>query len=192
MTLASEHQTPLFHRLYGASLGHLPPAIRAVHDIGEKVTWHGRASIERGGGLLATLVCRLLGFPPAGRDLALQVTMRRQPTGERWQRKFGQAALDSRLIAGPQPGTVVELLGPLAACSRLDCDNHGVTQTLVGLKLLAIPLPRPLWPLMEVRETAVADAIYGFSMRIAFPWRTLIIHYHGTIDVAAEDREDSE
>ncbi|HXG80074.1 MAG TPA: hypothetical protein VNJ31_12155, partial [Methyloceanibacter sp.] len=52
--------------------------------------------------------------------------------------------------------------------SRLDRDGAGVTQVLVGFRVLGLTLPRTLWPKLEVREGADGTR-YRFSIAVYFP-----------------------
>ena len=98
--------------------------------------------------------------------------------GEIWRRAFGAHRMTTRLRPGRKPRTVEETVRPLTAISRLDADEEGVTQVLVGLRLLGVSLRRALWPRLEVRESAEGTR-YCFSVTAAFPWGAPIGHYQG-------------
>lgn len=176
-------ERPLFHRAYGAALDRLPAPIRIVHDINGERTWHGRVTIERGASLLSRIAGAVMGFPAAALDQPLGVRMRNDGIGEEWARSFDGRSMASRLAAGPDPGTIVERLWPMAATSRLEPDAAGVTQRLAGLRVLGVPVPRALWPHLDVREGAEGTH-YTFRMRIVDPWGGLIVAYHGWLETA--------
>ncbi len=90
-----------------------------------------------------------------------------------------------RLSPGPAQDTVVERLFPVAATSRLLPDATGVTQQLVGLRILGLPVPRALWPKLDVREGAEGNR-YTFRMHIEDPWGRLVVAYQGWL-VPAEN-----
>ena len=171
----------LFHRLYGAALGFLPSPIVRVHDVEKMRTWHGEACVSQGETLSARALCWLLGFPPPGRSVPLSVVMERNGEMETWRRRFGDHAMATRLRAGDAPCTVEETFWPFTAVSRLDPDDTGVTQVLVAFRVLGLPLPRPFWPKLEVREGA-AGTRYLFSVAAYFPWGTLIGKYEGWLE----------
>jgi hypothetical protein len=124
-----------------------------------------------------------MGFPTAALDQPLCVRMRIDGVGEEWVRRFDGQPLVSRLAAGPEPATIVERLWPIAATSRLAPDARGVDQMLVDLRILGLPVPRPLWPRLDVREGA-EDTRYTFRMRVEQPWGGLVVAYHGWLETA--------
>lgn len=177
--------TPLFHRAYGeAALRSLPQPIVAVHDVPEARIWHGRASVARGATLFARLAAFSMRFPPAGRDQRLAVRMRVTPRGEEWARSFEDRMLVTSLEPGPSDHTIRERLWPLVAVSRLDAVATGVTQRLVGLYVIGLPVPPSLWPRLDVREGADGTR-YTFRMRIEDPWGRLVIAYDGWLETGS-------
>ena len=171
-------RAPLFHRAYGTGLGALPAPIRTLHDIQEDRTFEGRVSVERGTTARARLTAALLRFPPAATDQRLTLRIRLDGDVEEWARGFDGRPMVSRLTAGPATGTVIERLFPVAATSRVLPDATGVTQLLVGLRILGLPVPRALWPKLDVREGAEGGR-YTFRMRIEDPWGRLVVAYNG-------------
>ena len=59
---------PLYRRLLGDAWTALPEPVRAMHELTGTLIASGRATVERGAGLLARLVAAVMGFPRAGRD----------------------------------------------------------------------------------------------------------------------------
>jgi hypothetical protein len=125
----------------------------------------------------------MLGFPPPAGRVTLTITMEPDGEGEIWRRAFGAHRMTTRVKPGHLPRTVEETVWPLTAVSRLDPNRDGVTQVLVGLRLLGVPLPKALWPRLEVRESAEATR-YGFSVTAAFPGGASIGHYEGWLEAA--------
>lgn len=177
-------EPPLFHRLYGAALGFLPSPIIRVHDVGGVRTWRGQACVMQGETLPARALCRLLGFPQPGQAVPLTVVMTRGGQTESWRRSFGGHPMATRLRAGNAPHTVEETFWPFTAVSRLDPDGAGVTQVLVGFRVLGLTLPRTLWPKLEVREGADGTR-YRFSIAVYFPWGALVGKYEGWLETNA-------
>ena len=174
-------EAPLFHRLYGDALNRLPSPIVKLHDISGPRTWHGEAQVSQGGSRAARLICRMLGFPPPADRVKLTVTMEPAGEGEIWRRRFGVRPMTTTLKAGALPGSVEERFWPFAAVSRVDADTAGVTQVLVALRVFGLPLPRWLWPKLDVRESADGTR-YRFSVTAAFPGGAFIGHYEGWLE----------
>ena len=169
---------PLFHQAYGAGLHDLPGPIVRTHAVMERLEHSGEAIIESGPSFVARLLCRILRFPPPSPSIPLHVTMTREQGGEHWRRQFGTHVMESRFRPGPTAGTVSEKLGPLTGISFLDTDTEGVTQLLVGMRCFGLPLPRFLWPKLDVREGTDGPR-YTFSMSIRLPWNALLVRYRG-------------
>jgi hypothetical protein len=124
-----------------------------------------------------------MGFPPTALDQPLSVTMRAVDDGEAWARSFDGRPLRSRLDADTLHGCIVERLWPITGTSRLEPDDGGVTQRLTGLRVLGLPVPRALWPRLDVREGAEGTR-YTFRMRVEQPWGGLVVAYHGWLETA--------
>lgn len=166
----------------------LPEPIAVVHDVRDMSTWRGRATVARGTTVLARLAALIMRFPPAGPDRSLCVRMRATPRGEEWSRSFDGWPLVTSLEPGPAGGLIRERFWPLAAISRLDADATGVTQHLVGLRVMGMPAPRWLWPRLDVREGAEGTR-YTFRMRIEDPWGRLVIAYDGWLETNSDSTD---
>lgn len=181
---------PLFHRAYGADLQIVPAPIRRLHDVFDVHDYSGVATVQRGDSLLSRLICIFMGFPPSGEGMPLSIRLQKTEDGERWSRSFADWPLETRFCAGATDGSITETLGALGATSRMDVDDEGVSQVLIGLTFLGIPLPRMLWPRLFVRESANGNQ-YRFVMTLFRPSllivrRHLLIHYEGSLDVGPE------
>jgi hypothetical protein len=60
-------EAPLYARILGTAWEALPAEIRAIHDVDRGLSARGRASVERGRGILAALLGQVMGFPKGGR-----------------------------------------------------------------------------------------------------------------------------
>jgi hypothetical protein len=174
---------PLFHRLYGDSLSHLPQPIVRIHEVRDTSTWRGAAWVAQGTSLAAKLLCWLLRFPPRGEAVPLVVVMERSGNGEIWRRKFGNHPMTTRLVPGRLPRTVEETLAAVTLVSRLDPEASGVLQVPVGLRILGLKLPRFLWPKITARESTEGTR-YRFMIAVGLPWGTPLVRYEGWLDVS--------
>jgi len=145
---------PLFHRAYGEALARLPAVIVRIHDIGAGRTWHGEVSVTAGSSFIARLVRAVTALPPASGSVPISVEMRPDGDGETWHRRFADHSLTTHLRLGRTPGTIEEKLWPATAVLHLEPDEAGVQQVLIGFRVFGLPLPRLLWPTLDVRESA--------------------------------------
>src|SRR5215470_5173214 len=79
---------PLYRRILGEAYATLPQPLQVMHDLKRELTATGVGSVERGRGLLARLAAAIVGFPPAGDDIPVQVTFQLKDGRELWQRSF--------------------------------------------------------------------------------------------------------
>jgi len=102
---------PLFQQVLGKQFNDLPPEVQALHEVLHIRRWQGQARITRGAGFLSRLVCRIVGFPPAGNDVPVTVTMHRKGDAEHWLRDFGGKRFRS-VMTWAGDGAVWERFGP--------------------------------------------------------------------------------
>ena len=88
----------LYPGLLGDAWPRLPAQIRAMH--GGTTSAEGRASVERGNGMLSRLAAWLVGFPAAQADTPVKVRFEIGKDGEIWTRRFGTHSFSSRQFAG--------------------------------------------------------------------------------------------
>ncbi|MGD9867888.1 MAG: DUF4166 domain-containing protein [Hyphomicrobiales bacterium] len=178
-------RTPLFHAAYGRMLETLPGPIRRIHDVSGRREWSGRISSRHGGSLIARLLCRAARFPPAGEDAPLRMVMQRTNRGETWTRHFSSHRMRTHLRPGKARGTIEETLWPVTAISTMKPDADGVTQDLIALRVMGVPLPAVLRPAFAVRESAQGTR-YLFSITVHLPWGGLLVHYDGWLETAED------
>lgn len=181
-TLAVRHETvetrlppPLYRRVMGPAFDALPDAVRAMHRVCRDGGASGEARVERGAGLLAGMVARIMGFPPAGTH-ALHVAFAERDGVETWTRRFGRHAFTSRLSR--RGARLVERFGPLRFHFDLPADDQGLAMELRRWSGLGIPLPLALAPRSEAREWQ-EGARFRFDVPIALPLIGLVVHYDG-------------
>lgn len=166
---------PLYARVMGDAFAALPPRVRAMHDVLRDHGARGRAVVTRGRGLIARVIARLFGFPPAG-EHDLHVSFDERDGIETWTRNFGGTAFRSRLSQhGP---LLVEAFGPLRFGFALPADDRGLTMQMRRWWFGPLPLPLALAPRSEAREWQ-ADDRFQFDVPIALPMVGVIVHYRG-------------
>ncbi len=173
---------PLYRRVLGPDFDHLPPLVRALHDVREKSTWIGRADVERGTSILCRIIAALAGLPPTGAEQPLAVTFTPENGSEIWHRAFGQAVFRTRQVAGDN-GNIQETAGPLRlVLARLtmkpSVTADGLSLDLVGLHVLGIPTPRFAVPVIVTREYDV-DGCYRFEVEAQIKGFGRLVRYAG-------------
>jgi hypothetical protein len=177
---------PLYARILGEAWHTLPPPIRDMHDMqGAAVTAQGRASVERGRGPLARLVCAFIGFPKTAADIPIRVRFDasradKMPSGEIWSRKFGGQAFSSRQFAGSgrSEHLLCERFGPLTFAMAVVVADQRLSLVLRRWSIFGLPLPLWLCPRAQSYEST-EDGRFNFHVRISHALTGLIIRYDG-------------
>jgi hypothetical protein len=173
-------QAPLYRRVLGEAWDLLPPPLQVMHAANGALVADGKAVIERGRGLLARLLARLMGFPPAGRDVPVTVTFQAEEGREHWRRSFGNRSFASVQEQGS--GRFDRLL-----CERFGPFNFGLALVLESARLwfvvrrwsiVGLPLPAAWAPRGEAYEFA-EDGRFHFHVEIDHPFMGLIVRYRG-------------
>ncbi len=172
---------PLYRRLLGARFDALPPRVRELHDVAALSCWVGRADVERGSGLAARVVARLLGLPPEARDQELSVTFAPVEGREIWTRAFGASVF--RSVQEEQDGLLRERTGPVAFLFALEASGEGLVLILRGVCVLGVPLPRFAHPSIRTFE-GERDERYRFEVEGSLPLVGLVVRYAGWLERA--------
>jgi NAD(P)-dependent dehydrogenase (short-subunit alcohol dehydrogenase family) len=174
--IEEEEVQPLYARVMGEDFGLLPPAVRALHLVNGDLAASGMAEVIRGAGLVARLLCRIMGFPATAAEVPVSVWMREDGGVETWRRDFGGAAFSSRLAQ--RGGLLTERFGPIRFGFALRREPDGLTMHFVRWWLGPLPMPRLLMPRGIAREYE-AGGRFHFDVPIALPLIGPIIHYRG-------------
>jgi hypothetical protein len=169
----------LFARALGKSFDALPAAIRAAHQVDGSLRLAGRASVQGGENLLARLLARLFGFPPASADISVRVDMKADRDGETWRRTFGARSFRSRLSPAHRRSYVHERFGLFTFLLALTANADGIDMEIIGGRLGWLPLPKCLLPRSLARERVDQMGRFTFDVPIALPGIGLLIHYRG-------------
>lgn len=185
----AEPITPLFETALAEDFAALPAALRDLHDVLDTRLFEGRASVERGTGVLSRLLARVMGFPPASADVAVSVEMVRGSAGETWQRRFGASRFRSTLSrrAGAGRGEVWERFGVLSFLIALERDGGDLHYPVRALRVFGVvPLPRFLMPVSETREYVDDAGRACFDVAISHPLAGFIVRYRGWLEAAGD------
>ena len=176
---------PVFAHALGPDLPTLPAPVRDLHDVLAFRRWTGTARVDRGTGLLARLVCAVVGFPPAADAVPVEVTMERRGEVEIWTRDFGGRRFRSVLrAAGPEgSGLVTERFRPLTFRIRLTPEGGALRYPVEAGRCGPVPIPRALLPHSETLEGADGEAA-TFDVGISLPLAGMVVRYRGRIESA--------
>jgi hypothetical protein len=177
---------PLYKRLLGDAWLLLPEPLRVLHDLNGDLAAEGRATVERGNGFVARWIAALFGFPPAGVDVPVRVTFRRDGAREIWQRDFAGRRFSS--IQEEGRGTferlVCERFGPFAFGLALVLENERLKLIVRRWTLFSIPMPLALAPGGEAFESA-EDGRFNFHVEIGHRLTGLVVRYRGWLQPVA-------
>jgi Domain of unknown function (DUF4166) len=169
----------LYRRLLGPRFADLPPALRALHDGTRSTRWQGRADVARGTSTVMRLLATLFRLPPAGPDQLLTVTFELAGETEIWTRTFGQQRF--RSVQFEQDDQLHETVGPSRLIMGVSADTSGLRLTMLGTRLLGVPLPRFLVPQIRAVETEQNGRFY-FDVEARLPGFGRLVHYQGWLE----------
>lgn len=169
---------PLFQTALGGGFLALPDVVQDLHGVLHRRRWAGRAVIMRGCGLLARLICRIVGFPPAGQDVPVEVSMHRSGQAEHWVRDFGGKRFRS-VLSVSKAGGVWERFGPFAFEIGLEALDGQLLYPVRRARLFGLPWPMALTPKSDTFEAVDADGRATFDVAISLPIVGQLIHYQG-------------
>jgi hypothetical protein len=170
----------LYARVLGAHFTALPAAIRELHAVQLAAAFEGRATVERGRGLLSRLVARVIGFPHPADDVDVVVRFDVRDGTETWTRNFAGRRFSSRQFAGAGgwQGLLCESFGPLCFAFALVPQQDRLTLQARGWRAFGLPLPSRWGPWLRAFET-VEQGRFCFDVTIGHPLTGLIVHYRG-------------
>jgi len=178
-----EHDSPLYRRVLGTAFDALPPRIRELHTGKTERRWSGRAKVRRGDGILARIVCGLIGFPRADDDVAVAVTFAPELGAERWTRDFGGKAFTSVQSdgEGKDQHLLVEQFGMVSVSLALVVDEERLFLIPRRWSLFGLPMPKALLPKGKSFETE-ENGQFRFDVEIRIPIAGLIVAYKGRLE----------
>lgn len=176
------HGAGVFLRALGeAGFRSLPAPLQLLHRSDGPPVWRGSAEVATGGAL-ARWLGRLLGFPPAGREVPLTVTIERlmAPDGpcEIWTRDFGGSRFSSRLRSD-DTGLIHERIGPAEIALKPGREGDSLALPAIAGRIGPLRWPRFLLPRSQAREYADTEGRFHFDVKLTLPVLGLLVHYRG-------------
>jgi hypothetical protein len=171
---------PLYRRILGDAYATLPQPLQVMHDLKSELTATGVASVERGKGFLARLAAAIVGFPPAGDDVPIEVVFRLIAGRELWQRNFAGQRFESTQEEGKGRGAhlLCERFGALNFVMALVVEGERMRLVMRRWSLFGLSLPLALAPRIDAYEFAEAGRFH-FHVEISHPLTGRIVRYRG-------------
>lgn len=183
---------PLYENLLAGAWQRLPAPIRAMHSLNRKLNARGRASVERGSGLLSRLAGAVVGFPKPDADTPVQVEFKTRDGIETWTRTFGGHSFHSEQFegCGRWERLLCERFGPMTFAMALVLEEDRLRLVLRYWRFLGVPLPMWLCPRSDSYET-VADGRFNFHVEISHRLTGLIVRYRGWLEPEASHADST-
>jgi hypothetical protein len=172
---------PLYQRVMGQAWESLPIPIKTLHQPqGNSWSAEGRATVERGRGLLSRMIGKLIGFPDTGRNIPVKVVFELTGSGETWHRNFaGRSFRSFQWVSADAGGKLLgERFGALDFGLELAFDGTRLHLIIRRWSAFGIPLPLALAPIGQSCEF-VEHGRFNFYVEIAHTWIGLIVRYQG-------------
>jgi hypothetical protein len=125
----------VYSRLLKDDFEHLPATLRRFHAAEGTARARGVAHVRHTNRLLA----RLLRFPPAGENIAVELQVTADDSGETWIRKFGDRTV--RSVQRCERGLLVETMGPIRIRFRAIAESDRLVLESVDVRFWSLPLP---------------------------------------------------
>ncbi len=173
----------LYRRWLCAAFDSLPASLRAMHTgMDGLFRCNGTARVERGKGLLASIVARLVGFPSSGENIPVAVEFDCFDGEEKWTRDFAGRKFSSRqtLGTGKDEGLIVERFGPISVSLAPLVENGRLTLVVRRWRICGIPFPISLAPGGNTFEEDNAG-VFRFHVEIGSRLTGTIVSYVGEL-----------
>lgn len=173
----------LYQQLLGSAYDKLPAKVRMLHGSNNARQWRGRARVSRGKGLLARMICQVIGFPKSATDVPVSVSFTPESRGEVWQRNFDGKIFSSLQTRGTEKNEflLVERFGWIDVALALVVDSERLFLVPRRWSCLGMPLPSWLLPRGKTFETEKNGA-FCFEVEILAPVIGLIVAYSGELE----------
>lgn len=175
----------LYRSVLGEDFGDLAPVLQRFHGAAAGSRARGILRVERGRGPLARFACLCMGAPAPGDAVPVDMIVEVDPSGrERWVRSFAGSPMVTRQWR--RGDRLVEALGPCALAFELEREGTAMVFRQRACRMLGIPWPLALAPVIEARVDQVAvgdDATWEVDVTIALPLIGRVLAYAGTMRV---------
>ncbi len=178
-----DFSSSLYQQILGSAYDELPAKVRELHGSKNARQWRGRARVRRGTGVLARMICQVIGFPAAAADVPVSVSFTPEARGEVWKRNFGGKVFSSFQMSGTEKNEflLVERFGWIDVALALVVESERLFLVPRSWSCLGIPMPNWLLPRGKTFETE-RNGAFCFEVEILAPMIGLIVAYTGELD----------
>ncbi len=183
-TSQTQIEAGAFERALGATVFKaLPKEVSRFHDPSGPPVWEGRADVTGGRWIVPRVLARVFGFPKAGRQVPVTVTIDRDTSTdgvpvERWTRCFAGRQMTS-LLRAETTGLLSERFGPLTFDIPVRPRPGGLEMPVSGWRIGRWKLPRLLAPQAAARESTDDQGRFHFDVHLRAPMIGTIVRYRG-------------
>ncbi len=181
----------LYEGLLGEAWTALPEPVRALHAASPPSEFTGTCRVERGTNIFAKLVAKVIGFPEAGIEQAIQVRFQKRQlkdgrSAELWTRTVAGQSFSSVQYAGRgrDETLICERFGATTYAMAVIVKDQELHLVLRGWSVFGLALPLWLGPRATAFESTVGGC-FQFFVEIAHPLIGLIVRYRGHLVQAA-------
>lgn len=177
-----ESEGPLYRKILGSAFDTLPAQVKELHASPDGRRWSGKAQVRRGTGILAKIICALIGFPRSGDNVAVSVSFTPEQGAERWTRDFGGMTFSSMQSCGAARDQylLIERFGPISVSMALVVEGNRLVLIPRRWSLFGMPMPRTLMPSGNSFETE-ENGQFHFNVEIRAPVVGPIVSYKGQL-----------
>ncbi len=164
----------------------LPASIQQLHS--REGRYSGRCSVTRGRGWLVALMLRIGRFPSEGRDLPVNLRIKKSGSNWQWDRDFAGHRTRSRISYDSRLECVREQIGGLTIWLQPVQTDMGLGVEIRRLSLFGLPCPGFLLPRSASTESEDAQSRFRFDISAHAPGLGQLIRYEGWLTSDHEQR----
>jgi hypothetical protein len=135
---------------------------------------------------MARALASLLGMPPAGDSIPVELEITNHGSGQRWVRTFGTSRLATTQYPAPN-GLLAERFGLIELRFRLEVVGDSLVYSQKSAFFCVLhkrwPLPRWISPKVEAKETALDSRRTHVTVTVSAPYIGLITAYDGELEI---------
>lgn len=169
---------PLYKRVMGSEFEKLPSVLKTFHASSSGARGSGVMEVRRGSGPLRRMLAALVGLPPRGKKVKVDVAVTVDGEKEIWSRTFNGSPLVS--TQWEEDGYLAERMGQARFIFKLRAEGNGMTFEHCGTRIAGIPVSPELAMRVDARAVARDDG-WDLEVKVSAPILGMITTYTGHI-----------